>query len=223
MPSRKPAVADVRTHFSLPVMAPSRDVDEAVIAPMLIALPAPLHIRGKPAAIETLLNVYRHALAGFERETLEKAWLKVAASQDYWCWPMPETLVKAAKHFHDLAHPFDPRQTDAWVDKAQALTDAYVKRFMLTTQTAVRAREGGYEAALKEYVEAASWVQAQFIVGRHNVGYSACVLSGPKADGEEKAEFFEKAREQAKSGHIRVNIPPAKIEAWKQLGQGRAR
>src|ERR1700733_2065902 len=182
----------------------SEDVEHAIIRPMRATLPAPLHVRNKPAAIETLLNVYRHALASFERETLEKAWLKVAASQDYWCWPMPETLVKAAKHFHDLAHPFDPRQTDAWVEKAQALTDAYVKRFMLTTQTAVRAREGGYAAALKEYVEAASWVQAQMIVGRHNVGYSACVLSGPKADGDEKAEFFTRCRAQAATEHIRV-------------------
>lgn len=192
---------------------------------MVVTLPAPHHVRNKPAAIETLLNVYRHALAGFERETLEKAWLKVAAEQDYWTWPMPETLVKAAKHFHDLAHPFDPRQADAWVEKAQALSDAYVKRYMQTTQTAVRAREGGYEAALKEYVEAVSWVQAQVICGRKGVGYSACVLSGPRADGEEKAEFFRKAREQAASGHIRVHVPPGKLEEWREAAQveGRSR
>lgn len=78
---------------------------------------------------------------------------------------MPETLVKAAEHFHNLAHPFDPREADAWVERANDAAYAYTKRFMQTTTAAMRAREGGYEVELKGYVREAAWVQAQLIEG----------------------------------------------------------
>src|ERR1700676_3494247 len=160
----------------------AEDVNQAIIKPMVATLPPPRHARGDPAAIETLLNVYRRALDRFDRAVLDQAWQKAAAEQDYWLWPMPQALIQAAEHFHKLAHPFDPREADAWVERAQGLTDAYVKRFIKTSQAAIRAREGGYEAALKEYVRAAAWVQAQSIEGREGLGYSAHVLFGRQPD-----------------------------------------
>lgn len=190
-------------------------VEEAIIRPLLDAFPPPTHVRGSHAAMETLLNVYRRALERFERPVLEQAWQKVAQEQDFWVWPLPETLVKAAEHFHNLAHPFDPKQADALVEKVTALTDAYVKRFLKTSQTAVRAREGGYEAKLSEYVTAAAWVQAQLIAGRKGVGYSAYVLFGRPPDSQEVAEFFQKAKVQADSGTIRVHVPVNKVAGWK--------
>ena len=193
---------------------PRSDVEVAIIQPMVATLPAPLHIRGDPAAIEALLNVYRRALDRFDRAVLDKAWQKAAEEQDFWMWPMPEALVKAAEHFHNLAHPFDPRESDAWVERANDAAHAYTKRFMQTTTAAVRSREGGYEAELKGYVREAAWVQAQLIEGREGVGYSSHVLFGPQPDRKEMAEFFEKARAQANTGHIRLYVPAAKIGVW---------
>lgn len=180
---------------------------------MIATLPAPLHIRGDPPAIEMLLNVYRRALERFDRPVLDKAWQKAAEERDYWLWPLPETLVKAAEHFHRLAHPFD--SAEAWVERATALADAAVKRFMRTSVHAERARDGGYEAELKEYVREAAWTQAQIIEGREGIGYSANVLFGRQPDREEVSAFFERARAQAKTGHIRIYIPAGKIEEWR--------
>jgi hypothetical protein len=214
------------THISaratLPPMT-SHDVELAVIKPMVATLPAPLHVRGKPAATEMLLNVYRHALAGFERETLEKAWQKVAQEQGFWTWPLPETLVKAAEHFHILANPFDQRESDLWVERTQRFTDMAVKRFMRTSIHAARARDGGYEASLKEYVTEMAWTQAQIIEGREGIGYSANVLFGRQPDHEEMAEFFERARAQAKTGHIRLTVPMVKIAEWRGAVQADGR
>jgi hypothetical protein len=196
-------------------------VEEAVIAPMLAAFPAPRHVRGNRSATETLLDVYRRALERFDRPVLEKAWQKVAAEQNYWIWPMPEALVEACK-----ALRIEQARTagEDWVGKATTLADAYIRRFMLTTQAAVRARESGYEAALKSYVIEAAWVQAQYIEGRHRIGYSSAVLfPGRDRDKEAEERFFEKSRAQAESGHIKVVVPKELVERWKRQAQGAGR
>ena len=125
--------------------------------------------------------------------------------------------------FPQSRHPFDPREADAWVERANDAAHAYTKRFMQTTTAAVRSREGGYEAELKGYVREAAWVQAQLIEGREGIGYSSHVLFGPQPDRKEMAEFFEKARAQAATGHIRVHVPAGKVEAWKGAGQAAGR
>jgi hypothetical protein len=199
-------------------------VEDAIICPMVASLPAPTHVRGDPAAVETLLNVYRTALARFDRPVLEQAWQKVAAEQNFWVWPLPETIVRAAEHFHKLAHPNASQEAEAWVERATKLSDDYVKRFMATTQAAVRAREGGYEPALRSYVREASWVQAQYIEGRSGVGYSSTVLfSSPTRDKEAEQRFFSKAKEQAATGHIKVIVPNEMVKRWKTEGEARGR
>jgi len=116
-------------------------------------------------------------------------------------------------------------QADAWVEKATALADAYVRKFMKTSQTAVRAREGGYEAALKEYVRAVSWVQAQMIGGRQGIAYDSGVLFGGDLPRDREAEeaFFAKAREQAAKGSIRAHVPAAMVRQWAEEVQGQGR
>jgi hypothetical protein len=196
-------------------------VEEAIIQPLLDTFPPPSHIRGKPAAIEALLNVYRRALDRFERTVLEQAWQKVAAEQTFWVWPLPETLVKAAKHFQGRTVPQEP---DDWVERATKMADSYARRYMLTTQTATRARDGGYEAALKRYVLEASWVQAQFAVGRQGAGYDHGVLfPARERDKADEQEWFEKAREQARTGHIRVSVPRNMVEQWAEKAESQSR
>ena len=200
------------------------DVEEAVIAPLLAAFPPPTHLRGNRHAIDTALNVYRRALGRFERIVLEQAFQKAAAENEYVMWPKCSALLKAAEHFHRLAHP-QARDPDAWVEKADGMADAYVKRFMKTSAHAARAREGGYEPELKRYVEAAANVQAQYLLGRTGVAYDGLALFGNRVgrDQEEKereAEFFEKAREQAAKGSIRVHVPAERVRRWQQQAEG---
>jgi hypothetical protein len=196
-------------------------VEEAVITPMLAAFPAPSHVRGNRRATETLLDVYRRALERFDRPVLEKAWQQVAAEQNYWIWPMPEALVEACKA---LRIEQARMAGEDWVEKATTLADAYTRRFMLTTQAAVRAREGGYEGALKSYLTEAAWVQAQYIEACQGIGYSSAVLfPGRDRDKEAEERFFEKARTQAETGHIKVVVPRELVERWKGQAPGAGR
>ena len=104
---------------------------------------------------------------------------------------------------------------------ATDLADSYVRQFLKTAGAAVRAREGGYEEPLKCYLREAAWVQAQMILGRTHVGYSCSVLFGPRASPDEA--FFEKAKEQAARGHIRVQVPAERVRQWKVQAQGQGR
>jgi hypothetical protein len=202
------------------------DVEKAVIEPMRAAFPAPTHVRGDPAATEALLDVYRRALARFDRAVLEQAWQKVAAEQDFWLWPMPEILVKAAEHFHAIARRANPH--DDLVEKAYGMADEYWKRFSKSI-TAVRARENGYEQELKRYVLEVANVQSQVILRgpQSGVGYTGHVLfcHHGQRDREAEQEFFTKCREQAAKGSIRVHVPKEAIERWRNIAerQGRGR
>jgi len=187
------------------------DAESAVIQPMEASFPAPHHVRANRQATETLLNVYRRALERFDRPSLELAWQKTAAENELWTWPMPSELVRAAERFQHQAQPVRP-DAGEWVERAQALADSYVRRFMKTVLAAVRAREGRYEAELRRYVQEASWVQSQLIVGRQRAGYSAAVLFGypeisPQECREKAEAFIERAREQPERGFIKVQVP----------------
>jgi hypothetical protein len=203
-------------------MSGIQDVEEAVILPMTTTFPPPTHLRGNRQAIASALNIYRRALEGFERPILEQAFQKAAAENEYMMWPKCSAILKAAEEFHRAAHP-PPRNPDAWVEKATALSDQYVRRFLKTSTHAVRARQGGYEAELKAYVREASWVQAQYILGRDGVGYASAVLFNGdlRRDRDHEEEFFSRARKQAESGHIRVHIAPELMKRWQGEAQGR--
>jgi hypothetical protein len=196
---------------------------------MLSAFPAPTHVRGDPAATEALLDVYRRALSRFDRPVLEQAWQKVAAEQDYWVWPMPETLVKAAERFQSIARRANSTDNDSMVEKAYALADEYTKRFMKTTQTAVRAREGCYEPELKRYVSEVANIQAQLILRgpQSGVGYTGYILFAHhgQRDRPREQEWFAAQREQAAKGSIRVTVPKEAVARWaeraKHEGRGR--
>ena len=75
----------------------ARDVDEAIIDPMVAIFPPPMHVRGCHEAALLLLDVYRKVLAGYPRAVLEQAWTKVAAENTYWIWPRPADIVQACR------------------------------------------------------------------------------------------------------------------------------
>ena len=194
-------------------------VQEYVLQPMLETLPAPLHLRGNKQAIETALQVYRRALSHFSAAILEQAWFKVAAENQYHMWPKCADLLAAALHFEKAAKG----KNEQWLEAATALLDAYVNRFMKTSACATRARAGGYEQQLRNYVTEAAWVQAQYLVGRKAVGYSATVLFQRGETSEERSDWFAKTREQAERGSLRVHVPHSLVEQWRSAAQDRSR
>jgi hypothetical protein len=196
----------------------------ALLKRMQLAYDPPRALRGRPEAIRERLRVYQNALEPFDAEVLDRAWLKAAASQRYPQWPDCPDIVEAAEHFHALAHP-KPKVDDSWVERATSLADAYTRRFMKTSAVAVRARERGYESEVRQYVTEAAWVQGQMICGRKSIGYSSGVLfPGRERDKTAEDEFFARARDQAATGSIRVRIPLALVERWREgaeKGRGR--
>lgn len=204
-------------------MQGSEDVEEAVIKPMQALYPPPHHLRRNPEALQLALNTYRRALRRFDRPVLTQAWQRVAEQNEYWTWPKLSDLVRACERCEREAHPPGIQsEGESWVEKATALADAYTRRFMEKSQTAQRARDEGWDGALKTYVREAAWVQAQYLVGSPHIGYSAADLFGypgvSAAECREQADdFFEKAREQAARGHIRVQVPASMVEYWKRL------
>lgn len=201
----------------------NEDVEEAIIQPMQALYPPPVHLRNGDGAMEMALDTSRKGLARFQRPVLEAAWQKVAEANAYWTWPKLADLVNACEQFAQAARmpKRDGPSHDERIEKASSLAYAYTKRFMQTSQLACRAREEGWEAPLKQYVDAAAWVQGQMIAGCQHLGYSAHALfdytrvSRDELD-ERREEFFEKAREQAAKGHIRVSVPPHMVERWKR-------
>lgn len=193
----------------------TEDVQEAIIKPMLMAFPPPTHLRGNRYAIAETLNTYRRALSRFERPVLELAWQKAAAEAEYRIWPSCPAIVKAAEHFNARLHP-PPKNPDAWVDKAQVMASDHAKKFMKTSQAAVRARAGGYQAELKQYVEAVAWVQSQLLLGRRGLAYTSTVLFQNGEGPEERESWFDKIHEQVASGTIRVHVPSALVRRWKE-------
>lgn len=199
----------------------SDDVQEAVLGPMLQLFPPPKHLR-QPSAIQIALVPYRRALERFDRPALDFAWQKAVEENAMWCWPTVHALVSQAE-----AYQRQHQASEAWVEKAQELTDAYTRRFMATSQTAARAKAEGWADKLSAYVTEGAWLQAQILVGRENLSYSGLLVAHLPTIEEKKeavAELLERARVQARKGHIQVRVPAGLTERWrKAAGQGRER
>jgi hypothetical protein len=198
---------------------------DALLKRMQFTYRTPADIRGNPEAVEERLRIYRNSLQRFDADILDRAWLKAASRHRYPQWPDCPDVVEAAEHFHALAHP-KANVDDGWQERVTSREDEYTKRFMQTTQAAVRAREQGYERELKRYVLAAAHVQSQLIEGRkEGVGYESAVLfPGRERDKEAENEFFARAREQAARGCIQVRVPAELVREWKagaSAGRGR--
>lgn len=195
----------------------AQHVDKAVINPMRRRYRPPKNLREDEDALEDALDMIRRALLRFDKPVLEKAWQMAVERNEIECWPKLKSLVEAAEHFHRLAHRND--NADEWALRATEMADAYWRKFSKTA-VAVRAREGGYEPRLKEYVREASCVQAQMIMRRENLAYTSNVLFPGLRDEAAEAEWFNQAKAQAQTGEIKVKVPPAIIERLKAEAAG---
>jgi hypothetical protein len=179
--------------------------------------PAPQHLRRDQAAREQMLADYEQALSPFDADTLGKAWAKVVSEHRYWCWPNAGTLVAACRAFA----PSEEQRRQRALDMA----DAYTARYFKTSQLAKLAQREGWRPQLRQYVEAAAWVQAECICGVRSIGWSPDILLPHAEDHHSSREMFVAYRpavEQAvKHGRIRVHVPAERIRAWREQGQGR--
>jgi hypothetical protein len=89
------------------------DVTRAIIRPMRRLYPPPRHLRGDEDDLDSALREYRRALARFDQDVLEKAWERVVAGHEIWCWPKVGVFVKAAVQAHRELHP--PGAVEPWV------------------------------------------------------------------------------------------------------------
>lgn len=196
-------------------------MDAAILKPMRQLYPAPRHLRGDEDAFEAALTAYRQALSRFDSAVLRRTWQRVVETNELWCWPKIGELVRAAEQFDRQSHPL--AQADDWVERAQTRADGYVRKFLKSNRHATRAREGGYEGSLRQYVAAAAWVQAQMIEGREGVGYDHAVLFPGPRDEAAEGRWFAEARERASAGEIDVVVPRSLVARWRQEAEGQAR
>jgi hypothetical protein len=195
-----------------------------VLNPMQEMFPAPNHLRASDQARKEALRVYEAALIGFDDEVLRTAWEKVAGNRDLWCWPASGEIANACREAQK-ARPRNGGQSEL-IDKANELATQYVKGFMKRSRVAARAKNGGWDGELKSYLFEVAWVQAQFLAGVKDVGYSARALKGAspgdsKDVRQQAAEFLKNAREQAAKGTIRVQLPNVLVRDWETEYRGR--
>jgi hypothetical protein len=200
----------------------AEDAERTVIRPMCRLYKPPRHLQASEDTAEEALKEYRRALAPFDADILEQAWRQVVRRHGFWCWPGVADIVVAAEQARRDVHPAG--QPQAWFDRAEALTDAYVRKFMKASAHAARAREGSYERELKRYVQAAAWPQAQVIAGRTDgQSYESAVLFQDGEDAGQRDAWFERARKQAETGQIRVTVPPALVTRWAGEAEAKGR
>ena len=211
---------------SAPIISRPADADpdvEAFIARMNGRYSPTKRLQADEDALNAAVDDYRRVLGKIDKLTMEAAWRLIVERHDSWCWPHVCDVIQACEDARRAAHPAG--EVDSQVQEIEDLSYGYTKRFMKNSTVAARARENGYERELKEYVREASWVQAQLIVRPDaGVGYSSAVLFPDKErDRHAEEEFFEKARAQARTGHIRVHVPPAMIRRWQEEAVERGR
>lgn len=198
-----------------------RDVEEAVIRPMLRTYSPPRHLRyhsaDDPDAREEALEQYCQALEAYDREVLEWAWRKVRAAHEYNVWPTPAKLVQAAELC--LPRPRLPSETQQTRQRAWERAEAYAGQFMKRRQLGRSARREGWAGELRGYVQAVAWVQAQLIEGLVKEGISLpteLTQAGSYRSSREALVACQEAfADQVAAGEIDVHVPRSLIERWK--------
>jgi hypothetical protein len=100
------------------------------------------------------------------------------------------------------------------------LADAYVTHFLEKFHLAQLARRESWLPQLKQHVGSAAWAQAQLIAGVLNVAWDAQVLL-PDRQGTSQQLFDAWRSTPAVAnaiyrGQVRVDVPLARIQAWKE-------
>jgi hypothetical protein len=151
-------------------------IREAVIEPMLALYVPPSHLRHDGQAQEQALAAYQKALAGFDRDTLQRGWEKIVSHNTYWAWPTPAEIAQACRQCQPRPKP--PSEEEQRKEKALGMAEAYTAHYMKTSYLARLARQEGWAGRLREYIADAAWVQGQLIAGVHSIGWNARLADG---------------------------------------------
>jgi hypothetical protein len=196
----------------------AKDVEELIVAPMVRLYAPPEHLSGNPDGREAALREYVRALERYPRSALEKIWRVVIDEQIQPAWPTPGALVAVGRRVY--RGPLEPSDEEENVRRAREMAERYAARFMKTTRTALLARREGWAGHLRSYVEAAAWVQAQWICGVSAVGFDS-VLTRHLGNFDSAREALMAYREVVENsldrGLVRVNVPRDLIERWRKV------
>jgi hypothetical protein len=182
----------------------------------------PPHLVMNARARAGVLADYENALAGFDAHTLDQAWRRVVAQHTRWTWPTCGELVKAAEFFSPRRQ--GPSEEEKRRMHAKALADTYTHRFLETFHLAKLADREGWLPPLRKYVEAAAWVQAQLIAGVIHTDWNLRLLVPDQIGQGSSQELFDAYRatfavaNAVHRGHIRVEVPKARIQQWQAEG-----
>lgn len=104
-------------------------------------------------------------------------------------------------------------------DKRGRLIDEYIKNFIAASSIWSEAMRDGWDMELRDYLYCVANVQAQFIVGEQNIGYSSMGIwgAGNKIQDNEVSQFLHGQKRQAQTGFIDVAIPTGRIADWKSM------
>lgn len=194
----------------------TQTVRDIVLGPMTELYLPPLHLRRDAQAQARALAAYEQALAGFDRDALQKGWDKVVAGQTYWVWPNPGTIAEACRQCAKRSLPTGEEEQRR--QQALDLAEAYTARYLKTSHLAKLARREGWSGRLREYVADAAWVQAQLIAGVRHLGWNACLAEdfGPFRSSQQAFEEYRQTIEPAiERGQIRVAVPKSRIRQWR--------
>jgi hypothetical protein len=197
-------------------------VRDLILGPMLELYLPPLHLRRNAQAQARALAAYEKALERFDRETLQRAWDKVVAQQQFWVWPNPGVITEACRQCEPRTKP--PSEEQQRQGRAREMVEAYTGRYAKTSQLAKLARREGWAGRLYEYVADAAWVQAQLICKVQHIGWNAKLAEG-LGHFRSSAQAFEQYRHTlaianaVERGQVRVHVPAARIREWKECCQ----
>jgi len=194
-------------------------VRDLILKPMLELYLPPLHLRRDGQAQARALAAYEKGLERFDRETLQRAWDKVVAEQEFWVWPNPGTIVTACRQCEPRTKP--PGEEEQRQAKAREMAEEYAGRYMKTSQLAKLAKREGWSGRLCEYVADAAWVQAQLICKVQHIGWNAKLAEGlghfrSSAEAFEQYRHTPAAANAVQRGQVRVHVPAARTREWKE-------
>ena len=91
---------------------------------------------------------------------------------------------------------------------AQHNATSYTKEFMKSHPVALQATNEGWHSALRSYVDAIAYIQAQMVVGaRSDIGYNGMAIFGCGYHEDAALdEILRDSRQQAQTGNIQVVV-----------------
>lgn len=185
------------------------------LARMTERFPAPTHLR-HPEARQRALDDYAKSLLPFDAATLNRAWDRLVATRELWCWPAAGVITALCR----ACAPRDtsPSDQEQRRERAHVLANAYTARYFRTSHVAKEARREGWLPELRRYVEAAAQVQAQLLAGVRHVGFDSVLLdeATPVRSAQDAFDAYRATIASVlERGSIAVRVPRQRVKTWR--------